>query len=135
MQAYLTALDQFSSSLKNQSWIKATAGIRESLNNFLGFIDQSQQLFQKESERLGSLNENGVNILGTANALFAEVSESIAVHRHNALQLVGVILFSGFPGFFGAVIDSGSFNYQTGQKRHQRVDGNRRTGKRRFELR
>ena len=99
VQAYLVALDQFSASLKNQAWIKATAGIRESLNNFLGFIAQSQQLFQKESERLGSLNENGVNILGTANALFAEVSESIAVHRHNALQWVGIILFSAFLVF------------------------------------
>ena len=69
MQTSLTALDQFSSSMKNQAWIKATVGLRESLKSFVGLIDQSQQLYQKESDRLSSLNESGANILITADAL------------------------------------------------------------------
>ncbi|MGA2731497.1 MAG: methyl-accepting chemotaxis protein [Syntrophobacteraceae bacterium] len=101
VQVYLTALDQFASSMKNQSWIKATEGIRESLSKFVGLIDQSQQLYQKESDRLGSLNESGANILSTADALLGEVGQSIAVQKKDALQMVCAILFSGLLVFWG----------------------------------
>ena len=101
MQTSLTALDQFSSSLKNQAWIKATVGIRESLHNFLGLIDQSQQLYQKESDRLSSLNESGANILSTADALLSQVGQSIAVQKKDALKMVCAILFSGLLVFWG----------------------------------
>ena len=101
VQVYLTALDQFASTLKNQAWIKATVGVRESLNNFLGFIDQSQELYRKESDRLGSLNESGVNILSTANALLGEVSQSIAAQKNDALKVVCAFMFSGLLVFWG----------------------------------
>jgi methyl-accepting chemotaxis protein len=101
VQVYLTALDQFASTLKNQAWIKATVGVRESLNNFLGFIDQSQELYRKESDRLSSLNESGVNILSTANALLGEVSQSIAAQKNDALKVVCAFMFSGLLVFWG----------------------------------
>ena len=101
MQTSLTALDQFSSSMKNQAWIKATVGIRESLNSFVGLIDQSQQLYQKESDRLSSLNESGANILITADALLGQVGKSIAVQKKEALKTVCAILFSGLLVFWG----------------------------------
>ncbi len=101
VQVYLTALDQFASSMKNQAWIKANSGIRESLSKFLGRIDQSQQLYKKESDKLGSLNESGANILGTADALSGEVGQSIAVQKKDALQMVCAILFAGLLVFWG----------------------------------
>ncbi|MFZ0929683.1 MAG: methyl-accepting chemotaxis protein [Syntrophobacteraceae bacterium] len=94
VQSYLVALDQFSSVLKNRSWENATKGIKESLNSFAGFVDQSQQLYRTESDRLGSLNESGANILSTASALFGEVSHSIDAQRSQAVRLVCAFTFS-----------------------------------------
>jgi len=101
VQADLTALEQLAALMRNQSWIKATGVLRESLNIFLVFVDQSQQLYQEESERLGSLNESGANILSTADALLGEVGESIAVQKKEALKMVCAILFSGLLVFWG----------------------------------
>ncbi len=101
VQVYLAALDQFASALQNQAWIKATVGIRESLNKFVGLIDQSQQLYKTESDKLGSLNESGANTLSTADALFGEVGQSIAAQKEGALQMVCAILFSGLLVFWG----------------------------------
>ncbi len=101
VRAYLTALGQFASALKNQSWVTATTGVKDSLDKFLGFIDQSQQLYQKESDSLGSLNESGANILSTANTLSDEVRHSIAAQRNEALRLVCAIIFSGLLAFWG----------------------------------
>jgi methyl-accepting chemotaxis protein len=99
VQSYLVALDQFSSVLKNRSWENATKGIKESLNSFAGFVDQSQQLYRTESDRLGSLNESGVNILSTASALFGEVSHSIDAQRSQAVKLVCAFTFSALLVF------------------------------------
>ncbi len=101
LQADLTALDQFSSSMQNQAWVQAIGGLRESLNSFVGLIDQSQQLYQKESDRLASLNESGANILSTADALLGQVGQSIAVQKNKALKMVSAILFSGLLVFWG----------------------------------
>ncbi len=101
VQSYLIALDQFFSALKNQSWENATKGIKESLNSFAGFVDQSQQLYRTESDRLGSLNESGENILSTASALFGEVSHSIDAQRDQAVKLVCAFTFSALLVFVG----------------------------------
>jgi methyl-accepting chemotaxis protein len=100
--AYLAALNQFATALfKNQSWANATAGIKESLNKFLGFIDQSQKLYQNESEQLSGLNESGANILSTANSLSGEVRRTIGAQRNNAVKLVCTFIFSGLLLFWG----------------------------------
>jgi methyl-accepting chemotaxis protein len=101
VQVYLAALDQFCTSLNNQSWIQATVGLRESLSSFLGFVDQSQQLYKTENERLGSLNESGANILSTADSLVGMVGQSIAVQKKDALKMVCTLLFSGLLVFWG----------------------------------
>jgi len=97
----LLILQNAASMLNNESWVKTTKGIRESLNTILGFIDQSQELYQKENETLGSLNESGANILSTASALFSEVSHSIAAQKNYALKLVCALMLFGLLVFWG----------------------------------
>jgi methyl-accepting chemotaxis protein len=101
MQADLTALSQFAASMQNQSWMQATGGLRESLNKFFGLVDQSQQLYKTESDKLGSLNESGTKTLSTADALLGKVGQSIAVQKDDALKMVCAILFSGLLVFWG----------------------------------
>ncbi|MGO9555450.1 MAG: methyl-accepting chemotaxis protein [Syntrophobacteraceae bacterium] len=101
MQADLTSVGQLAASMQNQSWIKATGGLQESLKSFLGFVDQSQQLYKTESDKLGSLNQTGADILGTADALSMQVGEAIAVQKRGALQMVCSILFAGLLVFWG----------------------------------
>ena len=101
VQVFTTVLIGLAKSFKNQSWTDATAGVKESLNKFTGLIDQSQQLYQKENEKLGSLNESGASILSTANALLDEVSQSIAAQKNYALKLVCALMLSGLVVFWG----------------------------------
>ncbi|MFZ0929680.1 MAG: methyl-accepting chemotaxis protein [Syntrophobacteraceae bacterium] len=101
VKVFTTALIGFAKSFKNQSWMDATAGVKESLNKFTGFIDESQQLYQKENEKLGNLNESGASILSTANALLDEVSQSIAAQKNYALKLVCALMLLGLLVFWG----------------------------------
>jgi methyl-accepting chemotaxis protein len=101
VQGLVIALSSFVRTFKNQSWMDATAGIKESLSNFTSLINQSQQLYQKENEKLGSLNESGVSILSTASALLGEVSQSIDAQKNYALKLVCAFMFSGLLVFWG----------------------------------
>ncbi|MGO9019355.1 MAG: methyl-accepting chemotaxis protein [Syntrophobacteraceae bacterium] len=101
VQVFTTVLIGLAKSFKNQSWTDATAGVKESLNKFTGLIDESQQLYQKENEKLGSLNESGASILSTANALLDEVGQSIAAQKNYALKLVCALMLSGLLVFWG----------------------------------
>jgi len=99
--AYLTALEQFASALKNDSWVKAAASVRESLGKFQGYIEHSQSLYQKEAEKLLKLNENGASILATAGTLFVEVDNSMAALKATALRIISGIIFSALLFFWG----------------------------------
>ena len=102
--AYLTALDQFASAFKNDSWVKAAATIRESLGKFQGFVGRSQSLYQNEAEKLRKLNENGANILATAGTLLVEVDDSLAAMKATALKMISGIIFSALLLFWGLSI-------------------------------
>ena len=98
--AYLTALDQFASAFKNNSWVKSAASVRESLGKFQGFVERSQSLYQDEAEKLRKLNENGANILATAGTLLVEVDNSMTVLKATALRMVAGIIFSALLLFW-----------------------------------
>ncbi|SPF32163.1 putative sensory transducer protein [Syntrophobacter sp. SbD1] len=102
VHTYLTALNQFVSTLfKKQSWIDATANIKDSLGKFLGFIDESQQLYQDESKSLASLNESGEKVLSEAAAISEDVRRSIGAQRDKAVKLIFGSIFSGLLVFWG----------------------------------
>jgi methyl-accepting chemotaxis protein len=99
VQSSLTALEQFASALKNSTWVKNAVTIKESLNKFQEFVEQSQKLYDKENERLRMLNDTGKQIVGTANTLSNEVAESIAAQRKSALGIL-LAMFCGGLLFF-----------------------------------
>ncbi len=99
--AYLTALEQFASAFKNNSWVKAAGSVRESLGKFQGYVEHSQNLYQNEAEKLRKLNENGANILATAGTLFVEVDNSMAGLKATALKMVSGIIFCALLLFWG----------------------------------
>lgn len=102
VHTYLTALNQFVTTLfKKQAWIDATAGIKDSLGKFLGFIDESQQLYQEESKSLASLNESGEKVLSEAAAISEDVRRSIGAKRDKAVRLIFGSIFSGLLMFWG----------------------------------
>jgi methyl-accepting chemotaxis protein len=100
VQSSLTALEQFASALKNNTWIKTSATVKESLNKFLEFIEQSQKLYEKENERLRLLDDTGRQIVGTANALSNQVEESIAAQQKSALGILAAMFGAGLLFFW-----------------------------------
>ncbi len=104
VQTYLTALEQFSSALKNQAWIKTATDVRQSLLKFLDSIEQSLRLYQQESEILKELNESGIKIVETADVFLDQVNESIMKQKHSAVRVISAILFLGVLSFWGLSI-------------------------------
>lgn len=104
VQTYLTALEQFASALKNEGWIKTATNVRQSLAKFLEYIEQSQRMFQKESEKLKELNESGTKIVDTANLFLGQVNESIISQKNSAVRIISGILLLGVLFFWGLSI-------------------------------
>lgn len=103
VRGLVTALINIVTPFKKQfpAWQDATTGVKESLDKFTGSVDESQQLYKKESEKLGSLNESGANILRTASELSDEVRKSIDAQKDRAVKLVCTFLLSALLVFWG----------------------------------
>jgi methyl-accepting chemotaxis protein len=100
IQSSLIALEQFASALKNNTWIKTAATVKESLNKFVEFIEQSQKLYEKENERLRLLDDTGRQIVATANTLSNQVGESIAAQQKSALGILAAMFGAGLLFFW-----------------------------------
>ncbi len=96
----LLALEQIAVATKNDSSIKTAATVRESLNKFMEFIEQSQKLYEKESERVKLLNDAGKQIIEAANALMGQVDQSIAGQKRSAVMFISAIVFAGLIFFW-----------------------------------
>ncbi len=96
----LLALEQIAVATKNDSSIKTAATVRESLNKFMEFIGQSQNLYEKESERVQFLNNAGKRIIEAANALVSQVNESITGQKRSAVTFISAILLAGLIFFW-----------------------------------
>lgn len=100
VQSLLTALDQIAFATKNENSIKTAATVRESLNKFMEFIEQSQKLYDKESERVKLLNDAGKQIIQAANTLMGQVDQSIAGQRRSAVTFISAIVCAGLICFW-----------------------------------
>ena len=100
LQALLTALEQIAYATKDESSIKTAATVRESLNKFVEFIEQSQKLYEKESERVKLLNDAGKQIIEAANALLNQVDQSITGQKRSALAFISAIVLVGIIFFW-----------------------------------
>jgi methyl-accepting chemotaxis protein len=96
----LTALEQIAVATKNDATIKTAATVNESLNKFTEFIGQSQQLYEKESERVKFLNDAGKQIIQAANALMGQVDQSITGQKRSALTFISAIVLTGIIFFW-----------------------------------
>jgi methyl-accepting chemotaxis protein len=95
IQALLTALELIAYATKDESSIKTAATVRESLNKFVEFIEQSQKLYEKESERVKLLNDAGKQIIEAANALLIQVDQSITGQKRSAFAFISAIVLVG----------------------------------------
>ncbi len=100
LQALLTALEQIAYAIKDESSIKTAATVRESLKKFVEFIEQSQKLYEKESERVKLLNDAGKQIIEAANALLNQVDQSITGQKRSALAFISAIVLVGIIFFW-----------------------------------
>jgi methyl-accepting chemotaxis protein len=100
VQEMLVAFEQIAVATKNDSSIKTAATVRESLNKFMEFIEQSQKLYEKESERVKLLNDAGKQIIEAANALMGQVDQSIAGQRRSAVTFISAIVIAGLIFFW-----------------------------------
>ena len=100
LQALLTALEQIAYATKDESSIKTAATVRESLKKFVEFIEQSQKLYEKESERVKLLNDAGKQIIEAANALLNQVDQSITAQKRSALAFISAIVLVGIIFFW-----------------------------------
>ncbi len=100
LQALLTALEQIAYAIKDESSIKTAATVRESLKKFVEFIEQSQKLYEKESERVKLLNDAGKQIIEAANALLNQVDQSITAQKRSALAFISAIVLVGIIFFW-----------------------------------
>lgn len=101
VQAYITALEQFATALKNDSWQKMSVSLRQSLAKFLESIERSQGLVQKESEGLRDLNDSGTKVVEIANVFLGQVNRSISSQKSSAIWMISGILFMGLGIFWG----------------------------------
>lgn len=95
LQSLLTALEQIAYATKDESSVKTAATVRESLNKFIEFIEQSQKLYEKESDRVKLLNDAGKQIIEAANALLSQVDQSITGQKRSALAFISAIVLAG----------------------------------------
>ena len=100
LQSLLTALEQIAYAIKDESSIKTAATVRESLKKFVEFIEQSQKLYEKESERVKLLNDAGKQIIEAANALLNQVDQSITAQKRSALAFISAIVLVGIIFFW-----------------------------------
>jgi methyl-accepting chemotaxis protein len=100
IQSLLTALEQIAYATKDESSVKTAATVRESLNKFVEFIEQSQKLYEKESERVKLLNDAGKQIIEAANALLNQVDQSITGQKRSALAFISAIVLAGIIFFW-----------------------------------
>jgi methyl-accepting chemotaxis protein len=100
VQVLLTALEQIAGATKNESSIKTAATVRESLNKFVDFIEQSQKLYEKENERVKLLNDAGKQILEAANALLGQVDQAITGQKRSAVTFISAIVLAGIIFFW-----------------------------------
>ena len=100
VQELLGALEQIAVATKDESSIKTNVTIRESLNKFMEFIEQSQKLYDKESERVKLLNDAGKQIMEAANALLGQVDQSITGQKRSAVAFISAIVLAGFIIFW-----------------------------------
>ncbi len=100
VQELLEALEQNAVATKNESSIKTAATVRESLDKFVEFIAQSQQLYEKESQRVKSLNDAGKHIIGAANALLEQADQSIIGQKRSAVMFISVMVLAGILFFW-----------------------------------
>ena len=64
------------------------------------FIEQSQKLYEKESERVKLLNDAGKQIIEAANALLGQVDQSISGQRRSAAAFISAIVLTGIIVFW-----------------------------------
>jgi methyl-accepting chemotaxis protein len=95
IQSYLTALEQFSASMKNESWMKNAANVRQSLTKFLDQIEQSQRLFDRQNEVGMALDAGGREIVTSANTLMSKVDSAISSEKNQAVRIISGILLGG----------------------------------------
>jgi len=100
LQELLEALEQNAVATKNESSIKTAATVRESLNKFVEFIEQSQKLYEIESERVKLLNDAGRQIIEAANALLGQVDQSISGRKRSAAAFISAIVITGIICFW-----------------------------------
>jgi len=100
VQELLGALEQIAVATKDESSIKTNATIRESLNKFVELIEQSQKLYEKESERVKLLNDAGKQIIEAANALLGQVDQSISGQKRSAVTFISAIVIAGLIFFW-----------------------------------
>ena len=100
VQEMLFAFEQIAIATKNDFSIKTAATVRESLNKFMEFIEQSQKLYEKESERVNLLNDAGKKIMEAANVFLGQVDQSIAGQRRSAVTFISGIVLAGIILFW-----------------------------------
>lgn len=100
VQLLLTTLEQIATATKNDSSIKTAVTVRDSLNKFIQFIDQSQELYNKEKDLITALNNTGRQIIDAANTLMEQVDMGIAAQKRSAVSIISVIVLAGFICFW-----------------------------------
>ncbi len=101
IQSYLTALEQFSASMKNDAWVKNAASVRQSLTKFLDEIEKSHRLFEKQNETGKALDKSGSEIVAAADSLMNQVDASISSQKNAAVRIISGILLGGLLLFSG----------------------------------
>lgn len=100
VQELLEALEQNAVATKNERSVKIAATVRESLKKFVEFIDQSQKLYDLESEKIKNLNDAGRQIIEAANALLDQVDQSITGQKRTATTFISGIVIAGILFFW-----------------------------------
>ena len=84
VQSYLQALAQFSAGLQNDTFIRNSSIIKQSLDKLMGLIDQSLAFTAKENNLIKLLNESGGKTIKMAGAILEQADQSIAVENKSA---------------------------------------------------
>ncbi len=80
----IDALVEFSSTLKNDEWIRRAASVRDSLDKFMADIDQSLAFGGREADLRLRLDETGNAIIVAAQSALDEASASVTDQRATA---------------------------------------------------
>ena len=92
---YVGRLEHYAAISGNPSFVGTVNTIKESLDKFLESIDQSKELYERENEKAGVINDTGSKIISATEILVNQVEQSVTGEKNSAVAAISVMVSVG----------------------------------------